>query len=316
LYRRKPLLFVLLGAGALAMSVQAFLLPPPGVLAGVFFIVFMLTGFIPIAMAVISTASSSLNRGRNLSGLHASRSLGFMLGGVMAGFVLQALGFRSAFAVFAILPLLAIVFLLSLPREQESSQSQRETSFRELAKGGLGTLYVATVLRQAGVVGAQSLIFVYMASLGIAQGEMGMTRAANHALQVPAMLLFGQLTDRLGRKGVFVLGFGLSALVPVIFGLASSAWEMAAGFFILGIAFSALYVGSTAHIGDRVPTERQGAMLGLYESSRGLGGILGPLIAGAITPLVGFRSMFFVMAGISALGFLLVLFSRHEKGAP
>ena len=90
-YRRKLLLFVLLSAGVLAMSVQAFLLPP-GVLAGVFFIVFMLTGFIPIAMVIISTASSSLNRGRNLSILHASRSLGFMFGGVMAGFVLQSIG--------------------------------------------------------------------------------------------------------------------------------------------------------------------------------------------------------------------------------
>lgn len=140
-----------------------------------------------------------------------------------------------------------------------------------------------------------------------------MTRAANHALQVPAMLLFGQLTDRLGRKGVFVLGFGLSAVVPMIFGLASSAWGMAARFFVLGIAFSALYVGSTAHIGDRVPTERQGAMLGLYESSRGLGGVVGPLIAGAIAPVLGFRTMFFVMAGISALGFLLVLFRRESN---
>ena len=141
---------------------------------------------------------------------------------------------------------------------------------------------------------------------------MGMARATNHALQVPAMLLFGQLADRVGRRGIFVLGFGLSALVPVAFGVADSAWGMAAGFLILGVAFSALYVGSTAHIGDRVPAESQGAMLGLYESSRGLGGVLGPLIAGAIAPVVGFRHMFFVMAGIAATGFLLVVFRRDR----
>ena len=310
--RRKPLLFILLGAGALALGVQALLLPPTGVLVGVFFVVFMLTGFIPIAMAIISQASSLSNRGRNLSAIHASRSLGFMLGGAMVGFVLQGVGFRWGFGLFAVLPFLAIAFIIALPGEQETSPPARRTSVKGLAKSGLGPLYLAVVLRLAGVVGAHSLRFVHMASLGIAEGAMGMARATNHALQVPAMLLFGQLADRVGRRGIFVLGFGLSALVPVVFGVADSAWGMAAGFLILGVAFSALYVGSTAHIGDCVPAESQGAMLGLYESSRGLGGVLGPLIAGAIAPVVGFRNMFFVMAGIAATGFLLVVFRRDR----
>jgi len=198
--RRKPLLFILLGAGALALGVQALLLPPTGVLVGVFFVVFMLTGFIPIAMAIISQASSLSNRGRNLSAILAYRSLGFMLGGAMIGFVLQGFGFRWGFGLFAVLPCLAIAFIIALPGEQETSPPARRTSVKELAKSGLGPLYLAVVLRQAGVVGAQSLIFVHMASLGIAEGAMGMARATNHALQVPAMLLFGQLADRVGRR--------------------------------------------------------------------------------------------------------------------
>ncbi len=155
---------------------------------------------------------------------------------------------RWGFGLFAVLPFLAIGSIIALPREQGTSPLARRTSVRELAKSGLGPLSLAAILRQAGVVGAQSLILVYMASLGIAEGSMGIARAANHALQVPTMLLLGQLTDRVGRKGIFVLGLGLSALVPLVFGVADSAWGMAAGFLILGIAFSALYVGSTAHI--------------------------------------------------------------------
>jgi MFS family permease len=315
-HRKKPLLFALLGACAGSVAVLSLLLPAYGALACIFVVFFMLTSFSPIAMAIISRASTMVNRGRNLSALHSARSLGLMLGSMVAGFALVALGFRLSFAVFAIFPLGAAFFVLFLGKESRLSPPRRENALKGMTKGGLGSLYLATVLRQAGTAGAISLIFVYMASLDIPEGTMGMARAANHALQVPAMLLFGQLADRLGRRGVFILGFGLSALVPVFFGLADSAWMVTVGFLAMGIGFSALYVGSTAHIGDRVPMDKQGAMLGLYESSRGLGGVLGPLIAGAIAPVVGFRHMFFVMAGIAAAGFLLVLLSRRGKGVP
>jgi len=313
--RKKPLLVVLLSACAGSVAVLSLRLPAYGALACVFVTFFMLTGFGPIAMAIISGASTPVNRGRNLSALLSSRSLGLMLGSMVAGFALATLGFRWGFAVFAIFPLVGVFFVSFLGKESRHSPLKRRNRLKGLTGGGLGGLYLATVLRQAGITGAISLIFFYMASLGIPEGTMGMARAANHALQVPALLLFGHMADRLGRKGIFILGFGLSALVPVCFGLANSAWLVTVGFLSNGIGFSALYIGSTAHIGDRVASDSQGTMLGLYESSRGLGGVLGPLVAGAIVPVLGFQRMFFVMAGIAALGFLLVLLPRHEKYA-
>ena len=48
-------------------------------------------------------------------------------------------------------------------------------------------------------------------------------------------------------------------------------------------------------------------MMGLYESSRGLGGLFGPLIAGATVPVIGFAGMFFVMAGIAGIGLAVML---------
>ncbi|MGY4707559.1 MFS transporter [Candidatus Bipolaricaulota sp. J31] len=70
---------------------------------------------------------------------------------------------------------------------------------------------------------------------------------------------------------------------------------------------SALYIGSTAHLGDVVPLERQGEIMGLFDSTRALGGMLGPVIAGSLAPLLGLRGAFAAMAGVSGIGFLLVL---------
>ena len=56
-------------------------------------------------------------------------------------------------------------------------------------------------------------------------------------------------------------------------------------------------------------------MLGLYETSRGLGGFVGPLLAGGITPVLGYNGMFFTMAAIAGLGFL-VMFVRRALSRP
>ena len=111
-----------------------------------------------------------------------------------------------------------------------------------------------------------------------------------------------------------MLGFFLSAATPLVFVFATSILGMIAGYVTLGIAFSSMYVGSAAYIGDRVPHERHGQMLGLYESSRALGGLFGPVLAGVLTPVIGFKGMFMVMAGIATLAFMVMVFGKTLMG--
>ena len=127
--------------------------------------------------------------------------------------------------------------------------------------------------------------------------------------------MFGRLADRVGRRRIFMLGFALSALAPAVLASATHIGAIIGGYITLGLSFGSLYIGSTAYIGDRVPQDQQGSMFGLYETSRGIGGMLGPIIAGAITPLVGYRGMFLVMAAIAGLGFLVMIKRRRRPAS-
>jgi len=312
-FRRRRILFILLAGDAVVIGVFALLLPVAVVLPVVLLQAFLVAGVSPIAMSVVSASSSSSSRGRDLSWLSSSKALGLMTGGIIAGLLLGSLGFKWSFITLLFIPVLALLILLRVPDEEVRSKKVRESARSWLATASLRRLYLGTVLRQMGNSGALSLVFVYMANLAISTQSMGAISALNHAVQVIAMLLFGRLADRVGRKAVFIAGFGLSCFVPVIFAISQGGWGMAGGFLTLGIAFSSIYMGSIAHIGDLIPSERQGVMLGMFESSRGLGGFIGPVIAGSIVPLLGFRGMFMAMAGIQAVGFMLVLSSGTAK---
>lgn len=313
--RRKRLLTLLALALSAGIAILV-LLPPTAVILGtaVFRSLFF-SGFCAVAIAIISGASRAERRGKNLSYVSSARAFGFALGAIASGFLLESIGHRASFAVAASLPLLALVFVLRLPSENPTRRPKGTSAWREALRQGLADLYVALALRQMAVFGAFALLYVYMDSIGIPPSTMGIVASTNMLTQVLALIAFGRLADRIGRRRVFMLGFALSVITPLSFVLLPNVYGMALGYVTLGIGFSSLHVGATAHIGDRVPEEKQGQMLGLYESSRGLGGLLGPALAGGIIPSIGFTGMFFVMSGIAALGFLLMLLGRIVRAS-
>jgi MFS family permease len=237
------------------------------------------------------------------------------MGSILAGVALAGLGFRYSFVLFAALPLAAFAAVWFLPNENPIVRKEKIGAWKAIFSSGLFDLYLATALRQMAIFGTFALLVVYMKSIGIAVSVIGLIGASNTATQVLANLLFGWLADRIGRRRIFMLGFFLSAVTPLFFVLASNVYGMICGYVSLGLSFSSMYAGSTAFIGDRVPEERQGQMLGLYESSRGLGGLFGPVLAGILVPTIGYDGMFLVMSGIAAAGFLVLYIGRMRGGA-
>jgi len=308
---RKPVILLLLGMSALLIGCLALRLPAPGVLADVGLYYFAVGGLTPIALGIVSSRSLTSRRGKELSYVSASRSLGWVVGVIVAGILLRCLGFRWSFGILAALPLAVIPLLIRLPEQWRKPVAAERSSSRHLAAKRLWWLYLGVILRQMGVSGAMSLVYVYMAVQGVSASSMGAVSALNPAVHVVALPLFGRLGDYIGRKPVFLLGFTLSAGMALIFSAARDISSMATGFLVLGLSYASLYSGSTAYIGDRVSMEKHGRMLGLFEASMGLGGVLGPIISGSVTPLLGFQKMFLVMASITVTSFLLVFFKSQ-----
>jgi len=310
--RRRLLAFLSLGFASLIGILT--LLPPTGVVLGTALLRFLFySGFGAVAIAIISAASRIERRGKNMSYISSARAFGLAIGNIVAGVVLELLGYRTAFALCATLPIFALALLGLLPSENPVQPREKVGAWKAIFSAGVTDLFVATMLRQMSTFGTFALLYVYMDSIGISPGVMGAISATNTATQVLALLLFGWLADRVGRRPIFMLGFTLSVLNPLVFVLAANLYGMIVGYVTLGFAFSSMYVGATTHIGDRVPHERHGQMMGLYESSRGLGGLFGPLIAGATVPAIGFQGMFLVMAGIAALGLVVMLAGRFAR---
>jgi MFS family permease len=311
-FSKKVLLVCVLLASTLTIGLPALGLTASGILPVVFFRALFVTGVVPISMTIVSSTSLARKRGRNLSYLSSARALGMTLGTALAGVSLVVLGFKGSFLAFAVLPLLAVPLACCLPRTVKRTAPIKVPYLESLRHTKLTTFFAASAFTRVGALGSLSLGYVYMASLGIPETAMGVVSALGVGIAIPGMLLFGHLADQMKRQRLFLTGLGMSVFIPLIFAWSRNICGMAAGYLTLGISFSAFYMGSVAHIGDIVPPERHGQMLGLLVSSMGLGGVLGPLVAGATAASFGFRGMFFTLAGIAAVGFLLAVFGKHD----
>jgi len=160
-------------------------------------------------------------------------------------------------------------------------------------------------LRQLAATGVGALAFVYMSSYAISSEIMGIVSAVSPAVAVTGTLALGHIIDRVNRNVVIVFGFAVAILYPLLYSLAATPGMFALAAVPLGLSFASYYSGSTTHIGKVVPLEYQGTMFGLLDSCRGLGGLIGPILAGILVTAWGYRPMFLVMAVISTLSLIL-----------
>ncbi len=284
-------------------------------LAGLF-----LSAFLPVTIAYITEGSKKTEVGKVTARFNTARSLGFFLSGFLITFILYFLDALSLFLLGSIALLIASL-LIFFTREEQKNFLKEEKKLEQSLKKQLSTLIprkdfirknnavllvIALGLRHVGIMGMFSLIFVYLSTRGDMPTEwLSAYSSINTLLQIITMNYFGNLADKIGRKKVFVPGFFLSALVPLIFLFPPNAVTTLLAFSVLGISFSAMISGITPFLKDIAPPGKEAESLSFLNVGRAIGFIIGPIIAGLIAQYFGYTIMFIAQGVIVLFATLL-----------
>jgi EmrB/QacA subfamily drug resistance transporter len=164
-----------------------------------------------------------------------------------------------------------------------------------------------------------SFIFPFMVStVNIALPSLGKELSLNtvtlgwiataYLLSSAALLVpFGRIADIYGRKKIFVYGMGIFTFSSLLSGLANSATTLIAWRVLQGIG-GAMFGGTAVALLTTVfPAKERGKVLGIIVAASYLGLSLGPLLGGALTQHLGWRSIFFLGAILGSLVIGVVL---------
>jgi len=114
--------------------------------------------------------------------------------------------------------------------------------------------------------------------------------------------LMAKLSDRYGRRDIYLLDITLFALGSVVVALSSGFWVLLAGRAIQALGAGGIFPVASAVIGDTLPPERRGPALGLIGAVFGLAFLLGPLLGGVLLHW-GWQWLFLVNLPVAVLVF-------------
>ena len=133
------------------------------------------------------------------------------------------------------------------------------------------------------------------------------------AAAVAALLPAGRLGDAGDKAKLYKLGLAAFAATTILIGMVSSIGAVLALRFVQGVASAAVQAAGPALVADLVPPERRGRAFGIVIGSVYAGLTLGPICAGFLVDLWGWRAVFLVGGALVLL--LLVPLQILLKGS-
>jgi EmrB/QacA subfamily drug resistance transporter len=119
------------------------------------------------------------------------------------------------------------------------------------------------------------------------------------------LLVFGSLGDRLGRRRIFSIGFGVFTLASLLCGLSKDATVLNLFRALQGVGGAAMFATSLALIAQEFEGRERASAIGIWGATVGGAVAIGPLVGGAITDGFGWEWIFFVNVPIGVAAILL-----------
>src|ERR687889_947106 len=106
--------------------------------------------------------------------------------------------------------------------------------------------------------------------------------------------IYGKLSDLYGRRPIFIWAVGLFLGASVFAGLSQEMWQFVLARGLQGLGGGAVFPIAFAIIADLYPPEERAKYGALFGAVFGLSSVLGPLLGGFITDVVGWQWIFFI----------------------
>lgn len=193
------------------------------------------------------------------------------------------------------------------------------SGFHWLVVIGLGTVWILDGLEVTIVGAIASRLTEHDSGLGLTTGEVGLAAAIYVAGACTGSLVFGYLTDRFGRKRLFVITLGLYLLATVLTAFSFAPWMFFLFRFFTGAGIGGEYAAINSAIDELIPARRRGLVDLAINGSYWLGTAFGAMLTVVLlneslfAADLGWRLAF----GLGAvLGLVILLVRRNVPESP
>lgn len=280
-----------------------------------------ISGFNPAAVALVSATTPKERMGFAMGTLQSGAVAGTILGPLIGGLLADLVGYRPIFYITGTLLFMGTMLALLMVKESfdkkqamAAPQASVLAGFKQLSQSKeLLALLAVTFLLQFAMMSPMSLLPLYVQELHGSTYNLallaGMVSAIAGISNMICAPILGRLSDRIGANRILTISLigAACTLIPQAF--VSSVWQLIAVRFLLGMFMGGLLPSVNALIRKYTPDGMESRAYSFNSSTLALGNVVGPIVGGSLSGLIGIQGIF-IMSGIFLL--LNVLWVRFS----
>ena len=260
----------------------------------------------------VGSIGGAAERARNFSTFALGASIATFIGPSLAGFSIDALGFRPTYFVLSAISLSVVLLALAFPAMLPPRSAQHDETKGRRALDLLKQAPLRRTLIMSGVAltGIELFSFympVYGHSIGVSASRIGLVLSSYAAAAFVVRLVMQKLALRFTEAGVLTGSLFMAAATYALFPLFSGVPMLLVAAFVLGLGLGSaqpLTIMLTYH---HAPPGRSGEALGMRLTVNKITQISIPLVFGGIGTVFGLAPVFWANAAFLLAGGIVSL---------
>jgi MFS family permease len=148
-------------------------------------------------------------------------------------------------------------------------------------------------------------------AFGVDNRQIGLVTIVFSLCSLTSTALMAALSDRFGRRTIYLMDIAGFALGSLIIAQSSSFGVLLLGRAIQGLSAGGITPTASAVVGDTFPPEQRGRILGLIGATFGMAFLFGPIIASALLMVATWQWIFLIN-----LPFAVIVFTMGYRALP
>lgn len=263
------------------------------------------TGLIAIQRSAGRSARDVTELRRVFSWMGMAPSLSNAVGPMLAGVLIDTLGFRAAFAALALVPLLSLIWAHYVPREPVREEHVASASLPawDLLKGSsLRRLFLVSWFMSASWDVHGFAVPVLGNDRGLSASAIGAVLGCFAAAVTAVRFLIPMLAHRLQERHVLIGAMNLVALGLFLYPWTRGLVSMTACAVVLGLALGASQPMVMTALHRITPEARHGQAIALRSMVSNSSTALMPLGCAGVGAALGVSGLFWLMAAVVVAG--------------
>jgi len=261
---------------------------------------------LPISMAYIGDIAPKNQEGKYLGTFTIAFFMGLAFGPIIGGALYDIWHMNAAFYAMGAISFLSLLLLISMLPEINAHKNIKPSSFKTILKDKtMQAMLIFRVMNAYGIAALMGFLPLIAERINVTVFQIGFVVSANLLASSAFQRYFGIVADKSDKVAMMVAGSIMMLIALALMPLSADFYTLLLFNILMGLGSAiSIPAGSaiTAQLGKKLG---MGSVMGLFNTAFGIGGGIGPIIAGLIMLATNLTVVFVSSAVIVLVGTMI-----------